>query len=56
MQMTKGDMCKALGVTLRTYNGYIRGKTIPSGKLEQLHALTGRSIDYLLGLDDGKED
>ncbi len=51
MQMTKGDMCKSLGVTLKTYNGYIRGSTIPSGVLEQLRSMTGKSIDYLLGLD-----
>ena len=25
MQMTKGQMCEALGVTLKTYNGYING-------------------------------
>lgn len=50
MQMTKTDMCKALGVTLKTYNGYIRGATIPSDILERLRAMTGRSIDYLLGL------
>lgn len=56
MQMTKGDMCKALGVTLSTYNKYIRGETIPSGKLETLHSLTGKSVDYLLGLDKAKEE
>ena len=50
MQMNKGQMCEALGVTLKTYNGYIRGETIPSGKLEKLHAMTGKSVDYLLGL------
>lgn len=56
MQMTKGDMCKALGVTLKTYNGYIRGESIPSSRLEVLHAITGRSVDYLLGLNsDDKE-
>ena len=55
LQMTKGDMCKALGVTLKTYNGYIlRGSAIPTSILEQLSAMTGCSVDYLLGLDNGQ--
>lgn len=53
LRMTKTDMCKELGVTLKTYNGYIRGGAIPSSVLEKLRALTGQSIDYLLGLDSG---
>ena len=36
LQMTKTDMCKALDVTLKTYNGYIRGAMIPSNVLERL--------------------
>lgn len=48
--MTKSGMCAALGITLKTYNGYIRGATIPSDVLEALHKLTGCSVDYLLGL------
>lgn len=51
LQLTKGKMCKALGVTLKTYNGYIRGAAIPSTALEKLKSLTGCSVDYLLGLD-----
>lgn len=51
LQMTKTDMCNALGVTLKTYNGYIRGTMIPSTVLEQLREMTGHTIDYLLGLD-----
>lgn len=50
LQMTKGQMCDALGVTLKTYNSYIRGAMIPSTVLETLHQITGKSIDYLLGL------
>lgn len=53
LQMTKGAMCKALGITLKTYNGYIRGEVIPSSILENLHDMTGQSVDYLLGLDGG---
>lgn len=51
LQMTKTDMCKALGVTLKTYNSYIRGAMVPSTVLESLQKMTGRSIDYLLGLE-----
>lgn len=50
LQMTKGQMCDALGVTLKTYNSYIKGAMIPSSVLERLRDLTGCSIDYLLGL------
>lgn len=50
MQMTKGQMCDALGVTLKTYNGYIDGHPIPSTVLEKLRNMTGKSVDYLLGL------
>lgn len=50
LQMTKTDICKELGVTMKTYNGYIRGQAIPSTILEKLRDLTGQSIDYLLGV------
>lgn len=55
LQMTKGQMCDALGITLKTYNSYISGAMIPSTVLETLHQITGRSIDYLLGLQAGEE-
>ena len=51
LQLTKGEMCRALGVTLKTYNAYIRGAAIPSTALEKLKNMTGCSVDYLLGLD-----
>ena len=50
MQMTKGEMCAKLGITGKTYNGYIRGNPIPSDILEKLRTMTGKSVDYLLGL------
>lgn len=50
MQMTKTDICRELGITLKTYNGYIRGAMIPSTILEKLSELSGKSVDYLLGL------
>lgn len=55
LQMTKSQMCDALGVTLKTYNSYIRGAMIPSTVLEGLREMTGRSIDYLLGLPGAEE-
>ncbi len=53
---TKSEMSKALGVTLKTYNGYIEDKTIPSRVLVRLAELTGRSTDYLLGLKTPAEE
>ena len=55
LQMTKSQMCDALGVTLKTYNSYIKGAMIPSTVLEGLREMTGCSIDYLLGLPDANE-
>lgn len=50
LQKTKTEMSKELGVTYKTYASYINGTTpIPSDILEKLRAITGRSIDYLLG-------
>mgnify|MGYP000637163726 CR=1 FL=1 len=50
LQLTKGEMCKALGITGKTYNSYIKGGAIPSTALEKLKKMTGKSIDYLLGM------
>ena len=55
LQMTKGEMCEALGVTLKTYNSYIRDGMIPSDVLEKLHDITGKSVDYLLGLREQEQ-
>lgn len=55
LQMTKMDMCHALGITLKTYNSYIRGGIMPSNILEQLREMTGQPIDYLLGLGAGQD-
>lgn len=52
LQMTKGQMCEFLGVTNKTYLSYIRGGTIPSPVLVKLRDLTGKSTDYLLGLEE----
>ena len=51
LQMTKSDISKELGVTYKTYASYINETTpIPSTVLEKLRLITGKSIDYLLGL------
>lgn len=55
LQMTKSQMCAALGITNKTYNAYLRGRDIPSSVLEKLRSLTGCSVDYLLGLNNAKD-
>lgn len=52
MQMTKCAISAELGVTTKTYNSYIKGAPIPSNVLEKLRNMSGRSVDYLLGLDE----
>lgn len=52
LQMTKEQMCEALKITSKTYNSYISGGKIPSTVLEQLREMTGKSVDYLLGLTE----
>jgi len=52
LQLTKTEMCAALGVTDKTYRSYIQGGTIPNTVLEKLRDMTGKSIDYLLGLSN----
>jgi len=50
--LNKGQMCEALGVTSKTYISYINGGNIPSDVLVKLHEMTGKSVDYLLGLSE----
>ncbi len=50
--LTKSALCTKLGITTKTYNGYLAGQSIPSRVLEALRNLTGKSVDYLLGLTD----
>lgn len=52
LQFSKTEMCRHLGITLKTYNSYINNGAIPSTILEQLHEMTGQSVDYLLGLNN----
>ena len=50
--LSKIALCAKLGITTKTYNGYLAGHSIPSRILEELRALTGKTVDYLLGLAD----
>lgn len=55
LQMTKGQMSDALGITMKTYNSYINGAMIPSTILLRLNKMTGKTTDYLLGLPGVEE-
>ena len=46
--MTKTQMAEKLGVSLNTYNAYIKGAVMPSDKLLLLANLFNVSCDYLL--------
>lgn len=46
--LSKTTLANKIGVTTKTYNSYISGKTIPSTVLLGLSKITGCSIDYLL--------
>lgn len=48
--LSRIDLCHELGITTRTYSRYLSGASIPSRVLEKMRELTGRSVDYLLGL------
>ena len=54
LMFTKSKMSEVLGVTMKTYNSYIEDGPIPSPILEKLREITGRSVDYLLGLDEDR--
>lgn len=55
MQLTKGQFAKRLGITTRTYNSYIAGNPIPSDVLVLLRVMTGKTVDYLLGLEGAEK-
>ena len=43
--------------TLPTYKAYISGaRSIPSDPLEKLRDVSGKTIDYLLGVDFAEDD
>ncbi|MEG0898453.1 MAG: helix-turn-helix transcriptional regulator [Oscillospiraceae bacterium] len=46
--LSKKEFSDALGITAKTYNGYISGTPIPTSVLKKMSTITGKSIDYLL--------
>ena len=50
--MSKDAIAKHLGISTKTYNGYVRGVPVPHTVLIKMSSLFGCSIDYLLGLTD----
>lgn len=54
LQLTKREMCSALGVTTKTYLSYIRDGNPPTSKLMIMKTMFGCSVDYLLGLSESR--
>lgn len=52
LMLSKAEICKEIGVTTKTWNGYVNGQNIPSWVLVKLREMTGKSVDYLLGMVD----
>jgi transcriptional regulator with XRE-family HTH domain len=50
--MTKCALARELGVTHKTYNGYVNGTPIPSDVLVHMAVIFNCRVDYLLGLTD----
>lgn len=50
--LTKTEFQAALGITYKTYRTYINGGPIPSTILEKLREITGKSLEYLLNLEE----
>ena len=49
LQLTKSDLAKTLGISLKTYSNYVQGKTpIPSNILVHMADLFNCKTDYLL--------
>lgn len=51
---TKTKVSEKLQIDRKTYNNWLKGGNIPSGKLIELSKVFNRSIDYLLGLATDK--
>ena len=55
-QLTKEEISKKLGITSKTYLGYVRGsRPIPSDVLLSLSRMFGCKVDYLLGVSPADE-
>ena len=52
LMLSKSEICRELGITTKTWNSYINGQNIPSKVLVKLREMTGKSVDYLLGMID----
>jgi len=48
--LSKEGISKKLGITSKTYNGYIAGNPIPSNILVSMADMFECRVDYLLGL------
>lgn len=48
--LTQGQAAQQLGVTERTLRSYEQGGPVPSTVLVKLSRLTGKTVDYLVGL------
>ena len=47
---SKEAISKELGITVKTYNGYVKGTPVPHTILVKMANLFGCSVDYLLGI------
>ena len=51
-KLSQNDVAKIIGVTRAAYNKYECGVSRPVRKLEELSALFGVTVDYILGKDE----
>ena len=51
-KLSQNDVAKIIGVTRAAYNKYECGVSRPIRKLEELSALFGVTVDYILGKDE----
>lgn len=51
LHLTKEGISKRLGISSKTYLGYIRGNPIPSDVLIKMSKMFDCSVDYLLSCD-----
>lgn len=54
MRLSKTSISEKLGITTKTYNGYINGTPIPHPMLIRMADLFNCRIDYLLGLSESR--
>lgn len=56
LRMSKEQISRELGITSKTYRGYVNGTPIPSDVLVKMCDMFGCSTDYLLGLTDNHQN